>query len=185
MNGAVLANVYWPNVLSQWKRKKFVFEVQTDGLINLWSEDNAYKPLLSTWDPTPVKMEYLSFKNWLPEKMHFYYGKLHQEDESLEAIKKELLTAEYKTLAINPFLMHWKQVAPKLTLKALISNSKYFESWQNVYEKYVTVTDQYKPTGYLLRFPVYVQGAGVAKILLSTAENPNYEVDSVYEIRKC
>lgn len=180
INGAPLGRAIWPNVLSPYKKKKFVFEVQTDGFISVYSEDNPYKPLLTVFDAQPIALEYVSFKNWAPEKTYFYYGNLPLTN--LEQIKQELLTQEYKTLAVNPLLANWEQVLTKITLQTLIKNSQYFESWQNVYTKYVTVSEQWKPTGYSLRFPVYLQGASSAKILLTSVENPNFETDSVYEI---
>lgn len=186
INGAVLANIYWPNTLSQFRRKKFVFEVQTDGVIRLWSIDNPFKPLLVAYDPVPVAMNFLSFKSWLPEKMVFNYDNTVWSDDKhgMETIKEELLKNEYKTLSVHPLLMNWHQVEKKLNMKSLLLNSKYYESWLNGYEKYIPLTEEHKPSGFLLRFPFYVQGPNTAKILLSTKENPNMETDSVYEIRK-
>lgn len=66
----------------------------------------------------------------------------------------------------------------------LIKFGKYYESWQASYDNYLTINEKYRPSGYVLRYPFYVQGAGGIQILLSTVENPDYATDAVYEIRK-
>lgn len=114
MSGAVLAHAYWPNILSQWKKKKFVFEVNHDGVINLFSEVDPYKPLITAFDPLPVHVEYISFKNHLPEKMSFYFGNVAHSVVEMEKIKIELLQNTYETISVNPMLENWKQLVPKL-----------------------------------------------------------------------
>lgn len=186
INGAVLADEFWPHILSQYRRKKFVFEVQVDGVIRLFSEDDPYKPMIAAYDPQPVQLHYLSFKSWKPEKMIFNYGNLGMdtETEEMEKIKTELLTSEYKSLTVHPLLMTWKQVQPKLTLKLLLKNGQYYETWLNDYMNFVPLEERHKPAGYIMRFPLYVQGEHTAKFLLSTKEMPNLETDNTYEIRK-
>lgn len=179
MNGAVLADVYWPNILSDYKRTKFVFQVREDGLIQIYSEFDAYNSMLNAFDPVPVRMEYFSAKNWLPEKMVFNYGNLVPKEKSeLDAIKKELILSEYHTLEINPMWLNFQWKNPS----NLIQNGKYFESLQNVYKKVLPVGDMYKSPGYLMRYPIWTQGVGVVKIMLTSTETVNADKDIYYEI---
>lgn len=179
INGAVLADAYWPNILSEYKRTKFVFQVRDDGLIELFSEYDIHNPLLTAFDPVPIKMEYFSAKNWLPEEMVFNYGNLVPKDSSeLEKIKNDLMLSEYKTLDMNPLWSHYRYKESY----TLIKNGKYYESLQDVYQKVLPVGEMYKPLGYVLRFPIYTQGVGVAKFMLSSVEQLNADKDIYYEI---
>lgn len=121
INGVVLGSAYWPNILNPWKKTKFVFEVKQDGRINLFSEVDPYKPIITTFDPWPVDVEYLSFKNYLPEKTWFYYGNLPYEETQKETIKIELLKNVYETVSVNPLLQNWNQLVGKLEI-----NCKYY-----------------------------------------------------------
>lgn len=179
VDGAILADVYWPNILSEWKKKKFVFEVLVGGEVRLWCDETPYKPLVETYDPRPLLLEYLSFRNRLKEHVYFYYG--NKPEQPIKEITTELLTFQYGQLSVNPLMEKWTILWPKLDLKVLYQNSKYYEAWNNVYNNFVKVVDVWKPFGYRLRFPVYITGASNAKILLSTTPSPSLE-DNVYEI---
>lgn len=54
--------------------------------------------------------------------------------------------------------------------------------WRNVYTYMLPGGDKWNPTDFPLRFPVYIQGARDARIVLSSVEKPNV-LDAVYEIR--
>lgn len=115
INGAILADVYWPQVLSEWKRKKFVFEVSLDGTIYLYSEDNKYKPILTAFDPRPVKIEFLSFKNKLTEHIEFFWG--NNPVEPLENVVEVLLQEHYGKVTVQPTFTNWVTVKPVLDIK--------------------------------------------------------------------
>lgn len=74
IDGAVLANVHVPNVLNPLKRKKFILDVLESGEIEMYSEDDLFNPIVTAFDPNPVKFEFVSFKNLLSEKLNFFYG---------------------------------------------------------------------------------------------------------------
>lgn len=74
IDGYPLADIIMPNVLYVLKKKQFVFEVTLDGEIRLYTEDDPFKPTLIGYDPVPLKLEYLSFKNYENEKLTLYYG---------------------------------------------------------------------------------------------------------------
>lgn len=80
------------------------------------SEDDPFKPLITTFDPLPVHMEYISFKNYLPEKMWFYYGNIIHTETEIEKIKTELLETTYETISVHPLLENWKQLLSKLNV---------------------------------------------------------------------
>lgn len=147
--------------------------------MRLWGEMRPYRPLVSTFDPRPLLLNYLSFRNRLKERIHFYYG--NKPELPMKEVTTELLTTQYGQLSMNPLMEKWTMVDSKLDLKILYQNSKYYEAWNNVYDKFVKVTDMWKPFGYRLRFPVYVTGNANAKILLSTTPSPGLD-DEVYEI---
>lgn len=69
-----------------------------------------------------------------------------------------------------------------LETKILAKNSKYYESWEPEYLHSVEMAAQYKPAGYIVRFPLYLQGSRDAYILLSNIPNPTAD-DDVYEIQ--
>lgn len=71
-----------------------------------------------------------------------------------------------------------KSIAPQ----ALTKNCKYYEAWENGYNDYFKISDKYRPEGYLLRLPLYIQGARDAHIILSQTANPDLDNDSIYEI---
>lgn len=179
MNGAVLGDVYWPNMLSEYKRTKFVFQVRNDGLIQLFSEYDIYNPLVTVFDPVPIKVEYVSAKNRFPEKMIFNYGDLvPKQPAEIEKIKKELVLHEYNTLEINPLWTHYqfKEFAD------LTKNGKYYESLEDVYKKELPIGEMYKPPGHSLLYSVYTLGIGVVKFRLSPVEYPNGGKDIYYEV---
>lgn len=66
--------------------------------------------------------------------------------------------------------------------KLLVQNSKYYESWDKVFGNSIALSKQYQPLGYLVRFPVYLQGSHDAYILLTTNSEPSVSAD-VYEIQ--
>lgn len=67
-------------------------------------------------------------------------------------------------------------------MKLLTQNSKSYESWDKVYRNPVQLVEKYQPTGYLVRFPMYLQGSHDAYILLTTSSIFPNEKDDVYEI---
>lgn len=74
INGAVLANVYVPNALNALKRKKFILDVLATGELELYSEDDLFTPIATAFDPNPIKLQYVSFKNLQSERLNFFYG---------------------------------------------------------------------------------------------------------------
>lgn len=179
INGAVLADVYFPNVLSPWKKQKFVFEINIGGDIYLYSDHDPYKPLVTAFDPNPITLEFLSFRNLWKESLQFWYG--NAPTQTTEQIIKDILSSQYGSVSVNPLLTNWNVIWPKIDLKVLTQTGKYYESWSNQYINFVQVTDTYRPFGYRLRFPVYISGSQDANILLSSTPNPTLE-DDVYEI---
>lgn len=72
-NGVLLADAIIPNILNVLKKKQFVFEVSMDGEIKLYGEDQL-RPLLVAFDPQPLTIAYISFKNVNDGKLCFFYG---------------------------------------------------------------------------------------------------------------
>lgn len=66
----------------------------------------------------------------------------------------------------------------------LTEYSKIYESWNSYYKHFIPVDEKYKPEGYLLRFPFYVQGPRHARIILSSDKNPDVDGEDAYEICK-
>lgn len=139
INGAVLADVYWPNVLSEWKKKKFVFEVTLGGEIQLYSEDNPYKPMVTAFDPKPITIDYMSFRNLARETLSLYYG--NAPEKTQEKILSELLTAQYGTVTVNPLLENWNLLLPHLNLKSKLKIKNENKKCINLKSK---INDYYK-----------------------------------------
>lgn len=66
----------------------------------------------------------------------------------------------------------------------LTQYGKVVETWDSYYTNFITVDEKYKPEGYLLRFPLYVQGPRHARIILSSDKTPDVDGEDAYEIRK-
>lgn len=115
INGAILADVYWPNVISEWKRKKFIFQISKEGDIYLYSEDNPYKPLLTAFDPEPAQIEFISFKNHLTEKIEFFWG--NNPDLPLDKVVQGILDENFGKVTISPLFTNWDKVKPVLDTK--------------------------------------------------------------------
>lgn len=182
VNGAVLADVFWPNILSQFQKKKFVLEITQSGHIHLYSEDFPYQPILKAFDVIPEDwtFNYLSFKNSLNEKLYFYYG--NPVEVNFQTVVNQLLVEKYKEVTLNPLFQDWKLIQREIDIKLLTQHSKYFETWEPSYQKYIAIPDNYRPTGYNLRTGFYVQSPRHIRILLSTSQNPATETDFDYEI---
>lgn len=210
LNGAVIADVYWPNLLSELKRKKFVLEITKSGYIRLYVEDLPYKPVLEVFDPISEdwKLEVLSFKNLLRESLSFYYGNLVQDN--YEKPLKELIKEKYQTSELHPWFTEYVQFKQYLDLKGrlgkncycfinvrlinclifflfylvLTQNSKYWEAWNSTFTHLVPVDQVYRPSGWTLRYPLYIQGLKDIRILLSATENPYNNLEQTYTICK-
>lgn len=74
IDGYPLADVVVPNVLNVLKKKQFIFEVTLDGELKLYAEDNQFTPIVVAYDPQPLQLNFVSFKNYENEKIAFYYG---------------------------------------------------------------------------------------------------------------
>lgn len=184
MNGAVLANVYWPNLLTSFKRKKFVLEITKHGDIKLFVEDLPYKPILTAYDPIPEdwKLDFVSFKNLLREKLQFYYGNVVHDN--YDKFVKELVKEKYQKVELHPMFLDYYQFKNYLDIKTLTLNSKYWEAWNNTFTNLIPIEDVYRPSGYSVRFPVYIQGFKDARILLSAKPDPYSNLDQTYVICK-
>lgn len=180
INGAELANMPWPNVLSDSRRTKFVFEISTDGLIKLYMEDSPYMPVLRAFDPRPVAVKVMSFKNYLTERLDFWWG--DQPELSTEKIVEELITENHVQKDIHPLFVHWEKLSLDVELPALVANGKYVESWDNLYSDVWPIEDKWKQSGFSLRIPFWVQGSRDAHIILSPEQKPS-RFGKVYEIR--
>lgn len=63
---------------------KISFFLFLGGLIQLFSENDLYNPLISTFDPMPIRPHYVSFKNYMSEYLKFYYGFWPRETSSTD-----------------------------------------------------------------------------------------------------
>lgn len=169
----------WPNVLSDSRRKKFVFEVTAEGLIKLYLEDSPYMPVLKAFDPRPVAVKVMSFKNYLTERLDFWWG--DQPELPTGKIVEELITENHVKKELHPLFTNWEK-QNHVVLPALVANGKYIESWNNLYSDVWPIEDKWKPSGFSLRIPFWVQGSRDAHIILSSEQKPN-RFGKVYEIR--
>lgn len=55
-------------------------------MIHLYGEDDLYNPLISAFDPVPVPINYVSFKNYMTEHLEFYYGYWPKEKTEVEVV---------------------------------------------------------------------------------------------------
>lgn len=117
MNGAVLADVYMPNILSEFRRKKFVLEITKDGEIALFIEDIPFKPILTAFDyiPEDYELNYMSMKNVYDEKLELYWGKL--PEHNWERVVPELLREQHKDLKLHELFWKWVPIRKIVDLK--------------------------------------------------------------------
>lgn len=134
INGAVLADVHVPHVLSEIKPKSFVLDISegrtctqifalkawipkilfsffeyVDGSIRLFIEDDFFNPLVSAYDVIPLKVKYVSYKNLLSEKVSFYYGFYpNEKTEKAILIKNPLLVDLFVSDIVERKQKKWK-----------------------------------------------------------------------------
>lgn len=114
INGAVLADEFVPNLLNLWKRQKFVLEITQWGEVKLYHESNLYRPIVQGFDPVPLKVDYLSFKNLVDEHIDFFYD--NNPADNNEKIIQELIATQYKTVQLHPYFANYQKLAKKLTV---------------------------------------------------------------------
>lgn len=173
IHGHTLAEAHVPHVLTEMRKVKFVLEVSSSGDIKLYSEDSPYRPLVTAFDPSPVPFKYVSFRNDVDETLKFYYGNPPRDNP--EVLVADLLSDLKEKLIVHPLLQHWNNVNAKIDMKKLVMGSQYIESWTNEFDSFYPLDKRYKPKGYYLRFPLFVQGDDEVRILLSTSEKPDQE----------
>lgn len=117
INGPVLADIYWPNALSVWRKKKFVLEITTDGYIRLYNEDFPYWPMSFAFDSIPanVKLHYLSVKNMFGKPLYLSYGK--PAAVKPDNVFMDLLTEKYGIVQIHPLFENWKKLQHSVDLR--------------------------------------------------------------------
>lgn len=64
-------------------------------MIELFSEDDLYNPLVSAVDPHPIDVKYISFKNYQSESIKFYYG----------FWPRETTTSTVEVVTMNPLVV--------------------------------------------------------------------------------
>lgn len=178
INGVTLVDERKTNVLSVWGKKKFVIEVSTKGELKLYSEDNPYRPMAIAFDPKPLDVKYVSFKNHNSETLDFFYGIPLHLDHSV--IVADSLAAEQKPLSVHPLLRQWNNNDFKIDVKTLALHSKYYEAHKSIVE-FMPINTKYIQKGYVLRMPVYLLGSSEAVITLANVKLPTLK-DKVYKI---
>lgn len=178
INGISMMDVRVPNVLSEEGQKKFVIEITTQGEIKLYSEDNPYRPLAVAFDPNPIDINYISFKNHNSEKLQFYYGNPPHMNHA--DIVTDLLVADKKQLSVHPLLRHWNNKDLKVDLKTLIQHSDY-QQVQKLGDTFSPIDSQFLQKGYALRMEVYLLASSHAVISLANVAQPT-RADKIYQI---
>lgn len=164
INGPIIAKAVVPNVLSSTKLNYFVIEVTADGYIRVFSKDDRVKPLISTFDPNPVDINYLGFSSYMNEPVKFFYDYYYDHSGAEQLLNKRI-----------PF----KYSLADLDCEVYISELTSFESFIKISELASTQISQFSKT-----FTLYVYGSKDTSIVLANSLAPNREVDIVYEIRK-
>lgn len=116
IDGSIVVKTYWPNILSSGRRTKFVFEASVDGYVKVYSDFSPYKPLLSFFDPKPVKIEFIAFKSVSTENIEFFWGK--NPSTPLENIVTELINSNYGQKPVLPEFVNWNKLVPVLNVKS-------------------------------------------------------------------
>lgn len=179
INGVVLDDVFWPNLLSEHKRSKFIIEISTIGDIKLYAEEDLYHPIVHAFDGNPLAVQYMSIKNYKKEHIELFYGMKRPAVKDLLMIEEEY--GDYKE---HPVLRTYKKLSNKLTVPLLWQHSNYYESWSTAYTKFMKIDQSWpKPDDMRLQFPVIVQGTRDVRILLSPTQTPDALDENVYEIR--
>lgn len=116
IDGSIVAKAYWPNIISDSRRTKFVFEVMVNGRVQLYSDVNPNKPILSFFDPKPVHIQFVSFKSDSNERVEFFWGK--NPTMPIENIVQDLITGNYGQKTIHPEFINWNKLLPMLNVKS-------------------------------------------------------------------
>lgn len=178
----MLADVLWPNLLSAYRRKKFVIEITAIGDLKLFAEDDLYHPIVHAFDVNPVAVQFMSIKNDKGESIDLFYGNnWHLSEKNTE----NLIEEKYDDYLQDPLFRLYAKFADKLTMPILWQHSKYYESWSPFYTKFFKLGQSWPEpeSDERFRFPVIVQGSKDARILLSSTQKPDALDENVYEIR--
>lgn len=116
VDGSIVAKAYWPNIISDIRRTKFVFEVTVDGYVKLYSDISPYKPILSFFDPKPVRIEFMAFKSDSSEKIEYFWGK--NPTLPLDKVANELISSIFGQKSIRPEFSNWSKIVPALNVKS-------------------------------------------------------------------
>lgn len=114
INGPILAKVYLPNIISDVRRKKFVFDVSVDGHIKLHAEDSPSEPIFSVFDPTPVRVHAMSFKSNSIENVEFISGA--KPSMPMENVVSDLISSSYGPMSTHPAFINWNKIMKTLNL---------------------------------------------------------------------
>lgn len=165
-DGPIISKAIVPNLLSNVKAKLFHIEVTNEGWIRVYSEDDHMNPLISTFDPYPVKIEYVRFGSYQNEPLKFYY------DYDYNLVGEQLPT---------------QLVSFKYNFADLTKNCKSHVVDSTEFKQFIQISAlesvQVNQIGKALSF--YVDGTKDTSIVLADTLAPNRDVDYVYEICKC
>lgn len=116
IDGSIVAKAYWPNIITDSRRTKFVFDITVDGWVKLYSDVSPYKPLLSFFDPKPVHIEIMAFKSDSSEKIEYLWGK--NPSMPMESVVDDLISSNYGRKSIRPEFVNWNKIVPALNVKS-------------------------------------------------------------------
>lgn len=164
-NGPIIAKAVVPNVLSNMRAKMFIVEVTEDGWIRVFSEDDHVKPLISTFDPIPVDVKYVSFSSYGDEPVKFYYD--YESRGAVENLLSGLIPTKYN-------------------LHDLIKYCESYESTTTEFKSFIKINqiESAQVSQFGKTFSFYMDGTKDVSLVLAGVQAPKPDVDFVYEIRK-
>lgn len=211
-NGEVLQEEQLSNSISRLSPTKFLLTITSTGEIVVFTDLSKYKPLIWASDPDPLAVKYVAFASNDSEVVDYYFGcpsfkqkidvvtvlpsteianeKVVQTGISTEestqvitqVLPQQIISPDLMAISIHPLLQN-PMLYQSFDMKALAYYSRHYETWKDSFDTLTPVSDRMRPNGFMLRFPLYVQGPQNAHILLSTDKDLSSENAKIYEIR--
>lgn len=142
------------DLLSADGQTRIMIQMTKDGLLEVFVGDFQYKPIISTKDPNPLDVKYVSFASHDGNRVLFFYNcDDKRAAASLEPPKN-----------IHPLL----EGPVEHDEEVLAKKCKHLKAWEDVYTEAIKLDSlNIKKDGYIVQLPVFVKGVRDAHILLT------------------
>lgn len=150
---------------------KFLWILFLAGQVRIFAKNNfnaKFILIMVAVLPVPIPVNYISFHASESSQNEYYYGCPYN------IRRTELYLAGDLPIADDNSFTKTQVHAECTSYSAIDEDQLQFHAINNIYDA--------QPDGYAVRLPVYVVANQNVKILLSSTNQPNFELDKIYQI---